>query len=170
LLQNAHGASSFGEVHYGKRHCSELGFLDINSDTEARQGAQAAAGNLNREMVELFIDGDCRLCMRSVGFLRRFDDSGAILVHNAADPSVHEELRRRSGKDPDVNRAMWALSSERLYEGYDAFRIAFLDIPKLRLVGRLMNLAPVRYAGRFVYRAVADNRKSLGCSAQCSLP
>lgn len=117
----------------------------------------------------MYFDGACGLCVRSIRFLKSFDRSGVLLPRDASDKSVISDLYRRTGRTPDINRSMWSLAAGCLYEGYDAFRIAFEHIPSLRAFAYVMRVRPVRWAGRAIYRAVASNRRRLGCSSTCSV-
>jgi predicted DCC family thiol-disulfide oxidoreductase YuxK len=114
-------------------------------------------------VVELYYDGQCSFCLHSLLLLRRFDDMGHLHFLDGNEPSNVERLSQLTDGQPDLNRAMWAVASGKVYEGYHAFRIALLALPRLRWLGMIMTLPPVALVGPYIYRITAANRRNFGC-------
>ena len=118
-------------------------------------------------------DGDCPLCRRSVGVLRRFDWLGALAYHSARDaghlPPSHVSL------DPDrLLEEMHVLTPDRrrAYAGFRAFRWMAWRLPPLWPVAPVLHLPGVPWLGNRVYRWVARNRLNLvSCKdGACQVP
>jgi predicted DCC family thiol-disulfide oxidoreductase YuxK len=116
-------------------------------------------------LTELYYDGECRLCKRAVEWLSIQDaKSRRLAFFDATKPESLLRLKGLVGEIPNVSRAMWAVRNRELYEGYDAFRVALVQLPQIRLLGSLMAFPLVRFPGMLIYRFVALNRHKLGCS------
>jgi predicted DCC family thiol-disulfide oxidoreductase YuxK len=117
--------------------------------------------------IQLYFDGECGLCVRAINGLRALDGENRLEFLDTAEPQNVERLRESSGKSPDIERSMWALSPDGgLHEGYDAFRVAFKSIRKLRWIEGAMKCPPLSLVGPAIYRYVASHRRSLGCKIE----
>lgn len=114
-------------------------------------------------MVNLYYDGQCGFCLRSLLLLRHFDDTRRLLFLDGNEPSNVESLTQVTHSQPDLGRAMWAVQSGRAFEGYHAFRVAVLALPRLRWLGMIMTLPLAMLVGPPIYRIIAKNRHKLGC-------
>lgn len=107
-------------------------------------------------------DGDCPLCRRSVGVLKRLDWLGALAYHSARDadrlPPSWVPL------DPDrLLEEMHVLTPNRTnaYAGFRAFRWMAWRLPVTIPLAPLLYLPGVPWLGNRVYRWVARNRLKL---------
>lgn len=114
-------------------------------------------------MVELFYDGLCAFCIRSLRVLRRFDDTGRLRFLDANEPRNVERLLKVTHCTPNLDHAMYAVDSGTAHEGYHAFRVAISALPRLRWLGKIMAIPPVAFVGTYLYRIIASNRRRLGC-------
>jgi len=106
--------------------------------------------------LEVFYDGDCPLCMREIGFLRRRDRRGRVRFTDIAAP----------GFDPASVGVSWERLMDRIHarlpdgsliEGVEVFRRLY------RAVGLGWLLAPTRLPGLrqladWIYSRFAKNR------------
>ena len=117
--------------------------------------------------VEVFFDGDCPLCAREIGFLRRFDRRGRIRFTDIAAPgfdprevgTTYETLMERiHGRLPDGS----------LIEGVEVFRRLYASVGLGPLVW-LSRLPVVAQLLEIAYEIFADNRlRWTGrCDAAC---
>jgi predicted DCC family thiol-disulfide oxidoreductase YuxK len=115
---------------------------------------------------DVLYDGDCGLCSRTVGWLRRLDWRGCLrfVDFNAA----WDELTDRY---PGLNRdacvdAMHVVSPPgRITAGFDGFRTLAWVVPALWLVAPFLYVPGVPPIGRRVYQYVARHRPTT-----CVLP
>src|SRR5579862_4883330 len=114
-------------------------------------------------MIDIYYDGQCNFCLRSLSWLHRFDDTRRLNFLDGNEPSNAERLSQLTHGRLGLDRAMWAVTSGKAYEGYHAFRIVLLALPRLRWFAKIMNLAPVVLVGRYAYWIIAANRRNLGC-------
>ena len=113
--------------------------------------------------IALVYDGECRFCLRSLLYLKRFDSANALTL---VDGNDREKINREfpALALADLDTAMYAVAADGVYRGYDAFCRAAYELPALRLVASAGAFAPIAAAGRVVYALVARHRKRLGCA------
>jgi predicted DCC family thiol-disulfide oxidoreductase YuxK len=115
-------------------------------------------------MIELYFDGACGLCVRTINRLRALDRTSDLTFLDSTNQENIARLNGATNMQPDVQRSMWALTpSGELYEGYHAFRVAFSTLRQLRWLGSAMSTPPLAAVGPSVYRFIASRRRSLGC-------
>lgn len=115
-----------------------------------------------RHSLEAFYDGDCRLCLREVNWIRRLDREGRILFTDIADPQFdaaelgkrHDELMAEM--HARLPNGEWITSVEVFRRLYAAVGFGWLVWPtRLPVVSQLLDVA---------YRLFAKNRLKLtGC-------
>ena len=108
--------------------------------------------------LEVWIDGDCRLCQRSRAWceLRAGDDHIRFRdFRSAADP----DLPVTRG---DLEKSMWVRDeSGHLVEGFGAWRAIMNELPGWRWLAWLVAVPPMRWLGPPIYRMIARNRHRL---------
>ncbi len=124
----------------------------------------------NIDSLELFFDGDCPLCVREVGLLKRLDRRARILFTDIA------AVGFRAPEDVDYPTLMNRIHARRghvWYEGVEVFRQLYTEVglgPVVALT-RLPGIAQLLDAG---YRVFAKNRLRLTgrCAPDgtCALP
>ncbi|MBV8726518.1 MAG: DUF393 domain-containing protein [Candidatus Eremiobacteraeota bacterium] len=121
-------------------------------------------------MIQIYYDGRCAFCVKAINYVHKLDQAGALAFHDANDTQNMRRVYEATGLLPDFSRSMWALSDRTLYKGYDAFMVSFKAVPRLRRLGVLMDVPPVKIVGRVAYRIIARNRSRLGCSIATKVP
>jgi predicted DCC family thiol-disulfide oxidoreductase YuxK len=112
---------------------------------------------------QIFFDGRCILCIRSMVFLSYFDlfkrlEFRDLNVHGtewaATQPQVQLE---------DMYRQMYVSGANgQIYKGFFAFRRLIRYLPVFWLVGPLFYMPFSSYLGPYVYRFIASRRVGLG--------
>ncbi len=119
--------------------------------------------------VALLYDGECRFCIHSLRVLKRFDRHDRLELIDATNrDAVARRFPQAAGADFDA--AMYAVDRERVYRGFDAFRRALRETPRLAWLVPFLYVPGVPQIGRRIYDAVARNRHSLGCSSEVCKP
>jgi predicted DCC family thiol-disulfide oxidoreductase YuxK len=103
-------------------------------------------------------DGDCALCRKSVGLLRRLDWLGKLDYVNARDES-DVVLRRPPVAGAPLLEEMHVLTpAGDLYRGFGAFRWLAWRLPACWTIAPLLYLPGVPWLGQRIYLWVARNR------------
>jgi predicted DCC family thiol-disulfide oxidoreductase YuxK len=114
----------------------------------------------------VFYDGRCRLCRRgrqSIERLRPLEPVRFVDVHDAAEVARHPQMAGR-----DTLGQMYVIDpAGRVSGGYDALAALAPILPAFAWLAPVLGFAPVRWAGRRVYKWVAANRYRLGGQASC---
>lgn len=122
---------------------------------------------------QILYDGQCPLCLKSVGLLKRLDWLGRLSYGNARDrdhlPAGDAPL------DPDkLLQEMHVLTPDgrRLYHGFAALRWIAWRLPVLWPIAPLLYLPGVPQLGQRLYLWVARNRfRLVPChGGVCTLP
>jgi predicted DCC family thiol-disulfide oxidoreductase YuxK len=114
-------------------------------------------------MVEVFYDGDCAFCVRSLLPLRRLASDGLLIFSDFTVDANALRLKKAVGAGMDISKAMWSIDGHGVaHSGYEAFRVSLLAVPKMRWVAFVMNVPFVRLIGRRLYRTIASRRRELG--------
>lgn len=117
----------------------------------------------------LIFDGECGVCRRSMEWLRSADREGRIAVVPYQDP----EVARRFAEIPrqDMEEAMQLVAPDGTrWQGARAAEQLLEMLPGWRLLAPFFRIPGVRRVARWIYRAVARNRRHLGCGEHCRLP
>jgi len=102
------------------------------------------------ESVQVVYDRDCYFCVRSLQFVRWIDVNGAVSFVPAVEYDGDEDI--------DTSSAMYLLTPDGAYRGYDAFRALFGRFGPFKLVSWVMWLPPVAVLGRRTYNRIATTR------------
>lgn len=117
----------------------------------------------------LIYDGECGICRRSVEWVRSQDREERIELLPYQDPRI-------PGRFPDIppramEEAMQLVAPDGArWEGARAAERLLELLPGWRVLAPLFRIPGVRPVARRVYRAVARNRRRLGCGDHCALP
>ena len=112
--------------------------------------------------IQVFYDGHCGLCRRTVRILRRLDWLHRLTFIDFQDGAMRERFA------PDIpyerlNRALHIrLPDGTLHEGFFAFRNMCWSIPLLWVLAPLLYLPGVPWIGKKIYARIAARR------AQCT--
>lgn len=117
----------------------------------------------------LIFDGDCGICRRSVDWVRKVDRDGRIEPVPYQASSVEE--RFPGIPRSDMESAMQLVASDgRRWQGARAAEELLRLVPGWSLLAPFFRVPGVRWVAGHVYRAVARNRRHLGCGEHCALP
>lgn len=120
----------------------------------------------------LAFDGQCRLCLRSVEWIRVRLGPGAPTFVDARDPGLDglPAEARPQVRPEDLLEEMHLFGPEgEVFRGSRAVEEVLRRTPRWRWLGSLLSLPPIRPLARRVYQWVADHRTELGCGDHCSL-
>ena len=120
----------------------------------------------------LIFDGDCSFCTSSASWvgdrLHRKDGPNARLIAwQFTDLEALGTTRERAQRE-----VLWATPEGEVYGGAQAFAqwLQFRGQP-YAILGRLMEVQPIRALAAVVYRLIASNRQRMpGGSPACALP
>lgn len=134
--------------------------------TEPRNWSEAG-----QERIEVFFDGDCPLCRREVGFLKRRDRLDRIRATNIADPAFDASLYGRSQTE-FMATIQGRLADGTWISGVEVFRQLYAAVGFSRLI-RFSRLRPIAWLLDRAYALFAKHRLRLTgrCSNDaCALP
>lgn len=116
----------------------------------------------------LIYDGDCRICRRSVEWVRSADrgDSLEILPYQA--PVIAERFPRVPRGDMEAAMQLVSPAGER-WQGARAVERILQLLPRWRVLAFFFRIPGVRVVARYVYGLVARNRRRLGCGNHCAV-
>lgn len=121
--------------------------------------------------VQVFYDGDCPLCVREIGLIRRFDRKNRILFTDIAGEDFKAKDWDKS-YDELMAEIHGRLPSGEWITGVEVFRQLYTAIG-LRWVAALTRLPLISHILDFGYRVFARNRLRLTGRCQdgvCQLP
>lgn len=112
--------------------------------------------------VFVLYDGHCTLCRRTAGALGTIDLTDRLRFISLLD----EPARRAAGLGhlreddlvTDMHAAVVSPAGVKVWRGFEAYRAIAARVPMLWIVWPWLWLPPVAWAGRKVYRRVADSR------------
>lgn len=111
----------------------------------------------------LFYDGECRLCRRAIGILRRWDRAGRIACLAYQHPLVPRLMPDLSRAE--LQRAMILVGPRgRRYAGAESLPRIMSLLPGGFPLRLLFEVPGVPGFVRRLYRWVADHRHDLGCA------
>ncbi len=117
----------------------------------------------------LVFDGHCRICRRSIRWIRARDREDLIELLPYQDPSVAERFPHVPAAAFEEAIQLIGPGGERL-EGARAVEEILRLIPGARIVAPAFRIPGVRPLAEWVYGLVARNRRHFGCAAHCSAP
>ena len=110
------------------------------------------------QTLDVWMDGDCRICRLSQRWSKRRDPEGRVKFHDfrlSDDRSI--PVARR-----DLEESMWVQDGDgRLFAGFAAWRRIMAELPGWRWLASLGGLPPVSWVGPTLYRLIARNRHRL---------
>jgi predicted DCC family thiol-disulfide oxidoreductase YuxK len=108
--------------------------------------------------LDVWMDGDCRVCRLSQRWCERRDPKGRVVFHDFRvldNPSV--PVART-----DLEESMWVRDADGLLlSGFAAWQRIMAELPGWRWLAGLSELPPVRWIGPNLYRLDARNRHRL---------
>jgi len=108
--------------------------------------------------LDVWMDGDCRVCRLSQRWCEWRDLKGRVAFHDFRvldNPSI--PVARR-----DLEESMWVRDGDgRLFAGFAAWRRIMAELPGWRWLASLGGLPPVSWVGPTLYRLIARNRHRL---------
>ncbi len=108
--------------------------------------------------LDVWIDGDCRVCQLSQRWCERRDPNGRVQFRNfrSVDDADLPVTRK------DLEETMWVRDGDgRLLAGFEAWRRIMAELPGWRWLAWVSALPPVSWVGPALYRLVARNRHRL---------
>ena len=115
---------------------------------------------------DVVYDGQCRLCVRVLTAMQRWDVTRVMRLYDANDPAgLHTRVAALAGAD--VDQAMFVRDrSGAVHRGFFAFRRLIRALPAFWPLLPLFYLPGSGVVGPRVYAWVARNRRSLGCGTE----
>ena len=115
----------------------------------------------------VFFDRDCPLCNRTVLILNHFDLFGCIDFKNAQDNAVQYPDIAAIGM-ATLLKDLYALDSHgQIFSGVETYRQILIKMGYLAPFGMVLGMPIIRQLAEKKYRAIADTRQRIECSAQC---
>jgi predicted DCC family thiol-disulfide oxidoreductase YuxK len=129
--------------------------------------ATAKPQSLKSADIEVFYDGDCPLCLREIGVLRRMDRQGRIQFTNIAAPDF-DESRSPVDWDTLMGRLHARLSDGQLISGVEVLRRLYAAVGLGPIVW-LTRLPGISHLMEFGYDVFSRNRLRLTgrCDSTC---
>ena len=130
-------------------------------------GNDAASPGLGRSYTVVF-DGDCRVCTRLSGVLRKWDRDKQLEVVSSQTPGV---IARFPWIPPRayVEALQLVAADGTTWQGAEAIEQLLNILPKGKLIAWVFRIPFMRaFADRF-YKWFARNRYKLGCGEHCQL-
>jgi predicted DCC family thiol-disulfide oxidoreductase YuxK len=111
----------------------------------------------HREPIEVFYDGECRLCAASRSWAESRDSECRLAFKDLNDPAATASLPVPAER---LREEMWVrLPEGTLESGFAAWLAVLRALPRWRLVARVLGVPPLRWLGPPVYRLVARHRR-----------
>ena len=118
----------------------------------------AAEPTQRTRRAQVFYDGHCRLCQKSVALLKRLDWLGALEYVDVRIPD-HPALRALPDLNGELLNQMHLLTpGQKVHQGFYAFRWMAWRLPLLWLIAPVLYLPGVPAIGQRLYLWVARNR------------
>jgi len=106
-------------------------------------------------MLEVWMDGECRICQTSKAWCELRDRDGRIRFVDFRS-TIDQDLPRPRG---DHETSMWVRDDDgALLAGFDAWRRIMHELPGWRWLARLTGRPPFNLIGPPLYRLLAANR------------
>jgi predicted DCC family thiol-disulfide oxidoreductase YuxK len=120
----------------------------------------------------LIYDGDCAFCTSCVAWLQRRWNATTPPTAVDYQSIVRDGVAYATPSREEMQRALWWLDGNGAVQGAEAVSRALRATSGLwRLVGHLINVAPISWVAPWTYRRVAKYRHHLpGASPTCRLP
>ena len=109
----------------------------------------------------VLFDGNCRLCNRTVGIVRRFDVLERVIYLNALDKGALAEHGHTAFNAEALLKDMHVVVGDGHWKGFAGYRAWMTRIPLFWPFLPLLWLWPVPWLGDRVYRHVADSRSCI---------
>lgn len=117
----------------------------------------------------LIYDGECRLCLRSVAWLRARDRGDQIRFLPLQGDRVAQEFPDIPRSEMEEAMQLVGPTGER-WSGAAAFERLIGLLPSTRGLQPIFALPGARPLAAWIYRWVARNRSQLGCGEHCAIP
>lgn len=123
-------------------------------------------GGGGRPRFTVIYDGDCKVCRRSVEWLRERDREGLLEPVPYQDPGIPERFPQLPADRFQEALQLIGPGGERR-EGARAVARILTLLPRWRPLGFLMDVPGIRGVAGWVYRRVAASRRRFGCRDHC---
>ena len=108
--------------------------------------------------LEVWMDGDCSLCQRSMAWCELRDPAGRVRFVDFRSQGENELPLSLDAHQ----KSMWVRGHDgALYEGYAAWRRIMAEIPGWRWLARISSYPPLSWIGPPLYRMIAAHRHRL---------
>jgi len=118
-------------------------------------------------LLTVFYDRQCPLCNRTVLILNHFDVFKCIDFKNAQDYAANYPAMSAISQQVLLTDLYALDSGGRIYAGLDTYIQIFLKMRYLALAGIILRMPGVYSLAARKYRAIADSRSRIACSAEC---
>lgn len=115
----------------------------------------------------VFYDQLCPLCNRTVLIINHFDIFKRIDFKSAQQHAQDYPRMAAIGQDTLLTDLYALDGAGEIYSGVDTYRHIFLNMGYLAPIGMLMGLPGIHPWAKQKYRAIADNRSRIACTAEC---
>jgi predicted DCC family thiol-disulfide oxidoreductase YuxK len=159
-------------VGWGARRGHDHGSIDV-APVLLGLGAAAAwtlwvwrrviAARVWPQRLIVLYDGGCGLCRRGLAIGRAVDTLDRVAWIDLHDAAARREAGVGWLPEHELLLDMHAVLGSRVWRGYDAYRVIARRVPAAWPILPLLYLPPVAWAGRRLYRRLADTRR-------CALP
>lgn len=116
----------------------------------------------------LIYDGECRICRRSVAWVRGIDRFGAVETIPYQDPEVPERFPEIPAERYPEAMQLVAPDGRRWEGGWAVEELLGL-FPQWRWTGVIFRIPGMRRLVRWGYGIVARNRRAFGCGNHCGI-
>ena len=121
---------------------------------------------LPRRTAEIFYDGQCGLCVRTMNFLKALDGGGRLQFFNFRNPSIHKKFPQLNLQELEKEMYLRTEGGE-MRKGFFAYQYLAKVLPSLYFIVPLFYLPASNFLGPKIYNFVAEHRFQLFPCTTC---